>query len=200
MTDEALVEQFQDGDRDSFDELVNRYEQKIYNLCCRFLNQNEDADDAAQEIFIKAYYSLDHFNRRARFSTWLYRIAVNHALNVQRSRRRKQWLRSLSMISKIENDKIIQVHDQTEDPHSRLEKKEEIERVRQALDRLPEEQRIIVYLHRFQELSYKEIADILGLRLSTVESRLFHAKKRLTKLLNVSLRPDYDHLTNRGQE
>lgn len=183
MTDETLVEQFQAGDSSGFDELVKRYEQKIFNLCCRFLDQSEDADDAAQEIFIKVYKGLNQFNNQARFSTWLYRIAVNHALNIRRSRRRSHWLRPLSLISKDESEKISRVHDQTNNPQEQLEKKEEIERIHQALVNLPEEQRVIVYLHRFQELSYRDIAEILGLRLSTVESRLFHAKKQLAKLL-----------------
>lgn len=182
MTDEQLVQQFQKGERAGFDELVRRYQQTVYGVCRRLLGNAHDADDAAQEVFVKVFYALNRFKARARFSTWLYRITVNHSLNVLRARRRNGRLRLFSQLSPEELCRVKQFS-AAEEPNRRMEQEEQAERVQRALAQLKDDLRTAVILHRYEELSYQQIADVLGVSVSAVESRLFRAKQKLAKLL-----------------
>jgi RNA polymerase sigma-70 factor, ECF subfamily len=183
MTDEQLVQQYQSGEHSTFDELVRRYQQKIFGVCRRFLANSQDADDAAQEVFIKAFYALNRFKVDARFSTWLYKIAVNHSLNVLRSRRRKERLKLFSELSQKDVGNVHQINTDELHPLERIERLEQTQQVQKALMNLNEKQRAVIILHRYQELGYQEIADVLSISISSVESRLFRAKQKLAKLL-----------------
>ncbi|MBN1479622.1 sigma-70 family RNA polymerase sigma factor [candidate division KSB1 bacterium] len=186
MKDEQLVTAFQHGERDAFDKLVLRYQDKVLNTCFRFLGDADEAHDATQDIFIKVYRALDRFKPRAKFSTWLYRIAVNHSLNLVRSKKRRSRLRTFSLLG-AEQSQIGLIVDHAAHPDSRIEKKERSECVHRALEKLNEEQRIAIILHRFEDLSYKEIATIMNTSVSSVESRLFRARQKLAKLLQFML-------------
>ncbi|MBN2356801.1 sigma-70 family RNA polymerase sigma factor [candidate division KSB1 bacterium] len=183
MTDEELVVRFQGGDERAFDELLRRYEQKIRTLCWRYLSQPDDVEDGAQETFIKAYHGLKAFHPQARFSTWLYRIAVNHCLNKIRSQRRRRWLQPFSHLYRSDDHPADSMEGGDNDPLQDLERQERIQQVRLALAALPEDQRTAVILHRFEGLSYQEIADVMACSLSAVEARLHRAKLKLAGLL-----------------
>jgi RNA polymerase sigma factor (sigma-70 family) len=186
MNDEQLVEQFQNGNKEVFDELLNRYQVKVVNTCFRYLNDKEDARDAAQDIFIKLYFALPKFKPKAQFSTWLYRIAVNHSLNMLRSKKRKQWQQAMTTLGKKDLRHTNQIKsDATEDPEANLQSKEQSALVQNALAQLSTAQRTAVILHRFEGLSYKEIAAVMETSVSSVESRIFRAKQNLYKLLKV---------------
>jgi RNA polymerase sigma-70 factor, ECF subfamily len=174
-SDQDLIGRFQSGDEHAFDELVIRHQAVVLQFCHRFLNSTEDARDASQDIFIKVYQSAHLFQPHARFSTWLYRICVNECLNRIRSRKRRKWQRLFS----LEDDYANQVVDPTDNPLQSLEKMERMDQVRLALNALPEEQRTAVILHRYEGLSYQEIAQITSSSVAAVESRLHRAKKNL---------------------
>lgn len=180
MQDWTLIENFQSGDEKAFEELVRRYQESTLNACFRFLRNSEDAKDAAQEIFIQVYRALPRLKPQAKFSTLLYRMIINHCLNVQRSRRRKRWL---SLFSSQDANLTARIADPDGDPDARLEALEKQRNVQRALEALKEDLRNVVVLHRYQGLSYAEIADVLQVSVATVESRLFRAKKQLVKLL-----------------
>ncbi len=180
MNDEQLVQQFQNGDTSSFDELVLRYQDKVLNTCFRFIGREDDARDATQDIFIKVFGALETFKPKAKFSTWLYRIAVNHSLNVVRSQKRRTWLQSFSAIGE---EKKIGIVADGKDPHKKMERQERADLVQRALNKLNQEQRVTLVLHRFEGLSYKEIAQVMNTSVSAVESRLFRARQNLAKLL-----------------
>lgn len=175
MDDEQLVGQFQRGQLHVFDELVLRYQDRILNTCFRFIGDAEEARDAAQDIFVKVYGALADFKPRASFSTWLYRIAVNHSLNVARRRRR-------ASSAPVDTAEIALLAD-PKNPHSILEREEMALLVHKALSRLGENQRVVLVLHRFEGLSYQEIASIMRISVSSVESRLFRARQKLAKIL-----------------
>ena len=132
------------------------------------------------------YHALVRFEPRASFSTWLYRIAVNHSLNVIRSKKRRSWLQFFSRL-KTDGADIGLLADFSTNPHRILENEEKAAAVHKALNRLHENQRAVVILHRFEGLSYKEIAKILNTSVSSVESRLFRARQKLAKMLKSSL-------------
>jgi len=184
MTDEQLVENFKNGHNDAFDELVRRYQQIIFNVAYRFLGNRQDVLDAAQDVFVKVYYALPDFEPNAKFSTWLYRITVNHCLNVLRSKKRRRWLSTFSNYDKDSQNQFFNISDDTHNPESNFEKSEKEEIIRKAIDSLSAPQRAAVILHRYQGLTYKEIAQVMNTSVSSVESSLHRAKKKLGQYLS----------------
>ena len=169
--DREAIEASQRGDREAFDRLVQRYQRDVYRLCYRYLNNHEDADDVAQEVFLRAYRAIGRFRGESAFSTWLYRIAVNACLNFRSARR----------------PPAVEVPDAIPDPRpgaqSLVERDERSRRVRDAVSRLPEKQRATVILKVYHDLTHEEVAGILGATVGTVKANLFHALANLKKTL-----------------
>ncbi len=175
-SDEELVQRFRSGDESAYVILLQRHQDVIVRVCTRLLQSRADAQDAAQEIALKLFRALSSFQPEARFSTWLYRISINHCLNVLRSRKRKRWL---ALFGDDRQGKAEALVDADGDPLHEIEKQERIRQVRRALAGLPDEQRVAVILHRYEGLSYEEIARATHSSVSAVESRLHRAKKNL---------------------
>ena len=173
--DREAIEACQRGDREAFDRLVQRYQRDVYRLCYRYLNRHEDADDVAQDVFIRAYRAIGRFRGDSAFSTWLYRIAVNACLNYRAARK----------------PPALEVPDALADPspgaQSNVERDEQSRRVREAVSRLPEKQRATVILKVYHDLTHEEVAGILGATVGTVKANLFHALGNLKKTLGGSV-------------
>jgi RNA polymerase sigma-70 factor (ECF subfamily) len=169
--DREAVEACRRGDRDAFDRLVERYQRDVYRLCYRYLNNHEDANDAAQEAFLRAYRAIGSFRGESAFSTWLYRIAVNSCLNFRAARK----------------PAADELPDALADPRpgaqARVEWDERSRRVREAVSRLPDRQRATVILKVYHDLTHEEVAGILGATVGTVKANLFHALGNLRKTL-----------------
>jgi RNA polymerase sigma-70 factor (ECF subfamily) len=169
--DREAVEACQHGNRDAFDRLVERYQRDVYRLCYRYLNNHEDANDAAQDAFLRAYRAIGRFRGDSAFSTWLYRIAVNTCLNYRAARKPAG----------------SELPDALVDPRpgaqARVEKDERSRRVREAVSRLPEKQRATVILKVYHDLTHEEVAGVLGSTVGTVKANLFHALGNLRKTL-----------------
>jgi RNA polymerase sigma-70 factor, ECF subfamily len=183
-SDEQLVRQILAGDQEAFSLLVRRHQERVMRVCLRLLLSTADAQDACQEIFIKISERLHMYQPSAQFGTWLYRITVNHCLNVLRSRRRRKWLSPFSK----EPATLLEIAATDDDPLQNTEKQERQHQVRLALAALPEEQRLAVVLHRYEGLSYEEIAQVLQVSVSAVESRLYRAKQNLLRLLETYMK------------
>lgn len=184
--DAALVRAFQAGNKASFDELVLRYKDRLFNLCFRFLGDYQEANDSAQEVFVKIYRSLKRFRLESAFSTWLYRIAVNTCKNKLRSSeyRRKKKMVHLDNPGTVEGKThVLEMRDDTQSPLLELERKERLNLIRRAIDSLPPAQKMVVVLRDLEELSYEDIANITGYSLGTVKSRLSRARLDLRKKL-----------------
>jgi RNA polymerase sigma-70 factor (ECF subfamily) len=173
--DVALMLRFQQGDERAFEELVKRHTRPILNLVYRYVGDASRAEDVTQDIFVKVYRARMKYEPKAKFSTWLYRVAVNHCLNDIRSRKSQP-----SLATPI-NDLLE--HPSGEDPDARLRREELRRAVKDALDALPENQRMAVLLARYQELSYEQIAETMGMSLEAVKSVLFRAKENLQRAL-----------------
>jgi RNA polymerase sigma-70 factor (ECF subfamily) len=161
----------QRGEREAFDRLVERYQRDVYRLCYRYVNNHHDANDLAQDVFLRAYRGLAKFRGESAFSTWLYRIAVNACLNF-RSARRPQ--------SEELSDSLP---DRSPGAAEHLVQEEESRRVREAVRRLPDKQRATLILKVYHELTHEEVAGILGSSVGTVKANLFHALANLRKLM-----------------
>lgn len=171
------------GDEEAFSVLVEFYLPKVYGLCLSLLGQREDAEDCVQETFVKAWHSLQHFKSHASFYTWIYRIAVNTCLDLQRSNSRKM---TLSLDEANENSEVSlrdRIRDERPLPDEVLEGKEFSDRIRSSLAVLPEMMQEILVLRDLQECSYQEIAALLGIAQGTVKSRLYRARRQLMNIL-----------------
>ena len=169
--DRQAIAACQQGEREAFDRLVERYQRDVYRLCYRYVNNHQDANDMAQDVFLKAYRAIGRFRGDSSFSTWLYRIAVNTCLNFRAARR-------------VPQDELSdQIADGGASAAERLHQAQRSAEVRRAVSRLPEKQRATLILKIYQDLTHEEVAGILGSSVGTVKANLFHALANLKKLL-----------------
>lgn len=169
--DLKLVQESLQGSRDSLERLLLRYEKSIFNAAYRILHDYEDARDVTQNVFVKAFQNLEHFDAKHRFFSWIYRIALNEAINLSKSRKRFD----------PGEDTRIEVRNT---PENLLSRKELGEVVEAALMSLGFEYRVVIVLRHFNDFSYQEMGEILELPEKTVKSRLFTARTLLRELLS----------------
>lgn len=182
MPEQELIKKLQAGDHVAFKEMFETYSVMVFNVCFRMFNHQE-AEDVTQDVFFKAYKSIKQFRAESKLSTWFYRIAINCCLNHQRKLKQVHWL-SLDFFPESSEEKIRDLSTSAENSPDALLVKSERERVvQQAINSLPKKQRVAVILHRYEELSYKEIAEVMGCSVGSVESRLHRAKQNLAKKL-----------------
>jgi RNA polymerase sigma-70 factor, ECF subfamily len=173
-SDEELVEACQAGEASAFDVLVARWEDRIRGAAYRFLASDEEARDVAQEAFLKAYQAISTFKREARFSSWLYQIATN----LCRDRLRRRKTRATVSLESLEEDGPVMVETRP-GAHERLLERDLARAVRRAIDALPLEQREVVILKEYQDLTFLEIAQALEVPVSTVKTRLYRGLGQL---------------------
>lgn len=177
MDDLRLVENIKKGDKLSFTLLVNKYQNRIYNLCRNMLENPQDAEDAAQDTFIKAYRNLKDYTPSATFYTWLYRIAVNTCLDLKRKNKLLAFFFSSDNQASLD---ITPSHVPT--PEAAFDTKQSIQLLQIALKRLSTKLRTVLVLKELEGLSYEEIAQILDVSIGTVKSRISRARDELKKI------------------
>lgn len=189
-SDAALVERVLDNDLAAFEQLVSRYQNKITGYAARMLNDSTEAEDVAQETFIKAYRSLASFRGESSFSTWLYRIATNLCIDrVRKIKRSPKPAYSLDEPFDKEEDKGgRELPDMTYEPSLSIEREEVRRQVRETVAEMPEKLRAVIVMCDIQGMSYENIAQVLGVPLGTVKSRLFHARADLARRLKPYIR------------
>jgi len=177
--DLVLVQRAQHGDETAYDELVRRYQERIYATVYHMTANHEDANDLAQEAFIKAFHALKSFKGGSSFYTWVYRIAVNKTINFlkQRKNRAQMSLDDLDFNVEHDPDLVALISDKT--PRRDIDLLELQEKLNVAMQKLSEPHRLVVTLHDVQGLSHEEIAKIMGCNIGTVRSRLFYARQQL---------------------
>lgn len=181
MEDEReLVERAQEGDQDAFQELVVRYQRKVYSICYGMLKNQQDSMDVSQDVFIKVFRYLENFNHSSSFYTWLYRITVNKCIDFIRKRKRRSEIDYNDAIGRdedIDDDEQIMSSTLGLRPDRVYARKELREKMLTAIDTLSEKHRTILILREVEGLAYEEIADVLGISKGTVMSRLYHARR-----------------------
>ena len=182
--DREVLAQVAAGDVEAFSTIVERHRDRLLSVCQRLLGDREAARDAVQEVFLKAYRKAGSFRPRGKVSTWLYRIAVNHCLNRLRRRRLARFLPFEGPAGAGgESAPAELLAAEGADPLATLEARRRWGRVRRAVEALPPGQRAVLVLARFEGLAYKEIAEVLGITVGAVESRLVRAMRRLDAAL-----------------
>jgi RNA polymerase sigma-70 factor (ECF subfamily) len=180
--DEDLVAAVLAGDRDRFGDLVERYQGRLVNYLYRLLRNLDEAHELAQEVFLKVYQALDRYDPRYRFSTWLFRVAQNAAIDQIRRRR----LKLVPIHRQEEGDEEGRDWDlpgPERGPYRHLRNRERGEAIQQAIDALPWEYRELIVLRHYGELSYEEIAGVKGMPLGTVKNKLFRGRQMLKEKL-----------------
>ncbi|MDB6024464.1 MAG: rpoE [Verrucomicrobiales bacterium] len=182
--DLTLVKRAKQGDMPAYDELIRRYQQRVYATVYQMTSNHEDANDLTQEAFIKAYRALASFKGDASFYTWVYRIAVNRTINFLKTRKNKIHLSLNDMDFTAENDPdlVALVSDKT--PRRDASLSELQEKLNAAMQQLSEPHRLVVTLHDIQGLPHEEIAEIMDCNVGTVRSRLFYARQQLQAILS----------------
>ncbi|QRN86656.1 sigma-70 family RNA polymerase sigma factor [Clostridia bacterium] len=184
VSDVELIGKFNDGDVDAFEQLIIRYEKKIYSICFYFLKNREDAEDAAQEIILKLYKKLGSFRQEAAFSTWMNYVASNTCRDYLRKRKRNKVLHLDDDIQTEDGQISRELPSEESTPEERIENKELGVLMQDTIAKLKEDHREILLMREYQELSYEEIAKILEISVGTVKSRIYRARKDLKALLN----------------
>ena len=182
MNELELIQQLRAGDELAFKSLVANYQDLVYNTALGVVQNSEDAEDVAQEVFIQVFRSIDQFKGDARLSTWIYRITTTKALDHIRSRKRKKRFAFITSLFGA-NDELVHEPVDFQHPGVALDRKEQAALLFRMIEQLPDNQKIAFTLHKTEELSYQEIADIMQLSVSAVESLLFRARQNLRKLL-----------------
>lgn len=184
MNEIEIIQKLQQGSEEAFKKMVENYQQMVVNTCFGMVHNTEDAEDIAQEVFIEVFRSIQNFRADAKFSTWLYRIAVNRSLNFIRDNKKNKWFQSFDDSVQAKNLQLKTITTRgTENPEIVLENSQRANLLHEAIDSLPNNQKVAFSLSKYEDLSYKEISEIMDLSLSSVESVIHRAKKNLQKKL-----------------
>lgn len=176
-----LISRAKHGDIAAFETLIQQHEKIVYNVALRMMNHREDAKDISQEVFIKAYRNITGFDERSAFSTWIYRITVNTCIDEIRKRKGKQKLFLDNEFENEEGTRKQELPSSCDTPEESLIRKEEKSEILMALQEISEDYKTVFILRDIRGLSYDEIAEITGLALGTVKSRISRARNHLKK-------------------
>lgn len=179
LSEEELVFRAQQGNAAAFDRLMREYQSRIYALLYNMTSNREDAEDLLQEVFLKAFQALPKFRGGSSFYTWIYRIAVNRAINFVKKRKRRRGFSLDDVDLGMERDPALVEMSAQDTPLREAKLKELQEKLNEALQTLSEKHRTVVVLHDIQGLPHHEIGKILGCSAGTVRSRLFYARQQL---------------------
>ena len=195
--DIRLMLRVRDDDADAFPELVELYHHRLVTVMHHLVGNAEEAEDLAQEVFLRVYRGRKKYHPKAKFSTWLFTIANNLALNVLRTRQRKPTVplnvRDSGPLGPRPAEQLV--HDRAHQPHDRIQQRELAAVVQQALETLNERQRIAVVLNKFEDMNYADIADVMGLTTKAVKSLLSRARENLRLALK-----DYIQMDRKADE
>ncbi|MBQ8299990.1 MAG: sigma-70 family RNA polymerase sigma factor [Clostridia bacterium] len=181
MSDEELVKKVKNGDVDAFEQIITKYEKKIFGLIYNMLRNENEVEDVAQEVFIKVYKNLDKFHGDSSLYTWIYKIATNLCLDQIKKRKEVIYIDEKLQLDDGEVDFQLPSDEKLQDEI--YEQKELKQKLEKCIDKLPERQKTMIVLRDIKGLSYDEIAEILDLKLGTVKSQINRARLKLKELL-----------------
>jgi len=184
MDETQLIKGIQQGDRKSFQILVENYQRMVVNTCLGIVHNKADAEDLAQDVFLEIFRTAENFRGDSKLSTWLYRIATNRSLNQIRKNKRNRFFQSIEETFTGGRNRASEISENHGDqPDRNITDQQRKELLHRAIDRLPEKQRIAFTLNKYEELPYQQIAEIMEISLASVESLIHRAKKNLQEQL-----------------
>jgi RNA polymerase sigma-70 factor (ECF subfamily) len=183
LDDQSFLELSRKSKDRAFNYLVDAYSSKVFNTCINLIRNREDAEDVTQEVFTAVYLSLDTFGGDSKLSTWIYSIALNKSKEFLRKKTRKKRSVMMTTLEKDDSHIVPTATIEFDHPGVLLENKERTQILFDAIDQLAENQKIAYTMHKIEGMSYSEIAELTELSVSSVESLMFRAKKKLQQLL-----------------
>lgn len=189
MNEWELIEQLKQGDQSAFKFIVDTWKDMVYNTALSIVQQEEDAEDVTQEVFVQVYQSIEGFKRESKFSTWLYRITLSKAMDHERRKKRKKRFAFVKSLFGEGSEVVVDPPDFNH-PGVSLDNKEKAAILFKAMESLPDNQRMAFVLNKVEGLSYQEISEVMETTVSAVESLLHRAKTNLRK----ELKTFYDQL------
>lgn len=189
MNELELIQQLREGDEFAFKTLVESCQDMVFNTALGIVQNTSDAEDVAQEVFIQVYRSIDQFKGDSRLTTWIYRITTTKSLDHIRSKKRKKRFAFITSLFGPDNEVL---HDPVDFHHPgvTLDNKEDAAALFKLINQLPENQKTAFILYKTEELSYQEIAQVMSVSVSAVESLLFRARQNLRKMLDTGYQQD----------
>jgi RNA polymerase sigma factor (sigma-70 family) len=173
----SLIQQIIDGDEGAFEQLVEEYQHSVLNMAYRYTGDRLEAEDISQEVFAIVWRCIKKFRQESKFSTWLYRIVVNQCLQHKRNKHNRDFVSFDEITEEGKSPKVLK------EMENNFEHNQKKEILRKAIDELPERQKVALILSKFENKSYKEISNIIGISLSSIESLIFRARENLEKKL-----------------
>jgi RNA polymerase sigma-70 factor (ECF subfamily) len=181
LTDEELVDSILAGNARDFDHLMERWQKPLYNFVLRFMRSEEEARDACQDAFINAYRNLSKFKKQSKFSSWLFKIAINRCNTLLK--KRKRWRMFFEPAGENEDYADVQMDERNAEQH--VEREQIFNRIRAAIEQLPPEQKTVLLLKEYQGMKFHEIGEMLNCPVSTVKSRMYYALDGLRRALKL---------------
>ena len=182
MNEQELIQGLKNGNEIAFKFLVDTYQDRVFNTSIGIVQNAEDAEDVAQEVFIQVYRSIHSFKGESKLSTWLYRIATTRSLDLLRSRKSKKRFGLLQRLFGEGNEPEFEIPDFNH-PGVALDQKENAARLFKAISQLPDNQKTAFTLHKLEDLSYQEVSEVMKTSVAAVESLMHRAKQNLRKIL-----------------
>jgi RNA polymerase sigma factor (sigma-70 family) len=182
LNETELIQRLKEGDEAAFKFLVENYQDRVFNTAIGIVQNAEDAEDVAQEVFIQVFRSVHSFKGESKLSTWIYRITTTRALDHLRSRKSKKRSGLLKRLFGENNEALYEIPDFNH-PGIAMDRKENAARLFKAIDQLPANQKIAFTLHKLENLSYQEVSEVLHTSVAAVESMMHRAKQNLRKIL-----------------
>jgi len=183
-----LIQGLRNGDEAAFKFLVKNYQDRVYNTAIGIVQNAEDAEDVAQEVFIQVFRSIHSFKEESKLSTWIYRITTSRALDLLRNRKSKKRFGFLQRLFGDSNETLYEVPDFNH-PGVTMDRKENAALLFKAINQLPENQKIAFTLHKLEDLSYQEISEVMQTSVAAIESMMHRAKQNLRKILSGAIEP-----------
>lgn len=183
MNEQELIQGLRKGDESAFKFLVDTQKDRVFNTAIGIVQNAEDAEDVAQEVFIQVYRSIHNFKGESKLSTWIYRITTTRALDLLRSRKSKKRFSFLQRLFGEGNEPLVEIPD-FHHPGIAMENKENAAKLFKAIGQLPENQKTAFTLHKVEDLSYQEVSEVMQTSVAAVESLMHRAKQNLRKILS----------------
>ncbi len=183
MDELELIRRAGQGEEDAFEQLVIAYEKPVYNLCLRMCGDRDEAFDLSQDTFVKAWHAISMFHGESKLQTWLMRIASNTCIDHLRKKKRRNTI-TMTELDREDEPLERQIADYEADPARLAEKAQDHVSVRAAMDRLPDQDRLILSMRAIEDMSYQEISEALNLQPGTVKSRISRAREKIRRSLD----------------